>query len=104
MAGTITDRKGVSPGLGIKAPCRVATTGDVTLYGLQTIDGVALAADDRVLVYQQATGSENGIYNVKSTEWVRAYDFNGEGDAIQGTLVRVNEGSLIAGRYFSVTS
>jgi hypothetical protein len=43
-----------NPDLAIKAPARVATTGsNITLSGLQTIDGIALAAGDRVLVKDQ---------------------------------------------------
>ncbi len=33
-----------------RLPCRVATTTNITLSGLQTIDGVTLSTDDRVLV------------------------------------------------------
>ena len=60
---TAVDRlNGVHSGLGQKAPVRVATTANVTLSGLQTIDGVTLEADDRILVKDQTTTSENGIY------------------------------------------
>ena len=49
MASTTTDRlAGVTAGLASKAPVRAATTGNITLSGAQTIDGVAVVADDRV--------------------------------------------------------
>ncbi len=86
----------------IKAPCRAATTINTVLTGLQTIDGVSLVADDRVLVRAQTDGVENGIYLVKSTAWVRAKDFDGQRDVVGGTVVHVTEGSLSAGREYQV--
>ena len=44
---------GVDIGIAVKPPCRMATTANTTLSGLQTIDGVAQAAGDRVLVWKQ---------------------------------------------------
>lgn len=61
-------------GLTIKSAVKVATTTNITLSGTQTIDGVALSAGDRVLVKNQTTGSENGIYLVSATAWTRASD------------------------------
>jgi len=55
-------------------PCRVATTGAITLSGLQTVDGIALALGDRVLVKDQSTATQNGIYTVKSGSWARPFD------------------------------
>ena len=40
----------VSEGLDVKQSCKVATTANITLSGTQTIDGVAVSADERVLV------------------------------------------------------
>jgi len=51
-----------------------ATTGDVTLYGLQTVDGIALAEGDRVLVKDQANASQNGIYLASASGWARSED------------------------------
>ena len=61
-------------GLTIKSAVKVATTANITLSGTQTIDGVALSAGDRILVKNQTTGSENGIYVVAASAWVRATD------------------------------
>lgn len=51
---------------------RVATTGNITLSGLQTIDGVSVIADDFVLVKNQTSAAQNGLYQAKSGAWVRA--------------------------------
>lgn len=65
MGSTITDRlAGVTASLASKAPVRAATTANITLSGAQTIDAVAVVADDRVLVKNQTDGTENGIYCV----------------------------------------
>jgi phage-related tail fiber protein len=64
----------VAQGLDIKASSRAATTSNITLSGEQTIDGVSLVAGDRVLVKNQSTASENGIYVVAAGSWTRASD------------------------------
>lgn len=88
MASTTTDRlNGVRSGTAVKAACRVATTENITLSGLQTIDGVALAADDRVLVKDQTSAAENGIYSASTGAWSRALDFDGNRDVVKGTRV-----------------
>lgn len=61
-------------GISAKASVRAATTANITLSGTQTIDGVALAVGDRVLVKDQTTTSQNGIYVVASGAWSRATD------------------------------
>jgi hypothetical protein len=85
---TYSDRRqGISSALGYKAPCRVATTANITLSGFQTLDGVSLADGDsnlRVLVKNQTTASENGIYNAASSTWTRAKDFDGNSDVVRG--------------------
>ena len=58
----IDRRTGLTGATAIKQPCRVATTANLTLSGTQTIDGVAVVADDRVLVKNQTTATQNGIY------------------------------------------
>lgn len=65
---------GVAQGLDAKASVRAATTADITLSGTQTIDGVAVIAADRVLVKNQSTTTQNGIYTVAAGAWSRATD------------------------------
>jgi uncharacterized cupin superfamily protein len=84
---------GISDGLGRKAPVRVATTSNITLSGLQTIDGVALAEGDRVLVKSQTDTTENGIYDAASSTWTRSKDFDGSRDVLTGTSVMISSGS-----------
>lgn len=88
----------------IKTPVRVATTANIILSGLQTVDGVVLVADDRVLVKDQTEETENGIYTAASTAWSRAPDFDGNRDIVKGTLVRVVAGTLYADSYWVVTA
>ncbi len=95
---------GANSSMAVKVPCRVATTADITLSGLQTIDGVALAANDRVLVKNQTDGTENGIYYADTSTWQRSPDFDGARDVCQGTLVYVNEGSAGLGFWYVTTS
>ncbi|GEM_PF-6075751 len=87
---------GLSSSVAIKGPCRVATTGDIALYGLQTIDGVVLDIGDRVLVRAQAAPYENGVYRCDTGQWQRVRDFNKTRDVVRGTWVYVTDGSLYA--------
>ena len=63
-------------GYAIKAECQVATTGNITLSGLQTIDGYTTLANDRVLVKNQTTSAQNGIYVASTGAWARSSDAN----------------------------
>lgn len=85
-----------SQGLDVKGSVRVATTENITLSGTQTIDGVSLSAGDRVLVKDQSTGSENGIYVVAAGAWSRADDANSNDDVTAGLFTFVTEGSSYA--------
>jgi hypothetical protein len=115
---TITDRRGdavsaqdasgrrigIRDGQGIKAPVRLATTANINLTGLQTIDGVLTVEDDRVLVRANTDARENGIWVATSGDWERATDFNGEGDARKGTRVFVTSGNTYADKDFTLTT
>jgi len=96
MSSTGVDRiTGVDPSVAIKAPCKVATTANITLSGAQTIDGVSLTETTpktRVLVRAQTSSINNGIYDVYDTAWRRSDDFNGYRDVVNGTLVTVEDG------------
>lgn len=63
-------------GLNAKQTCIVATTANIALSGLQTIDGYTTLAGDRILVKNQTTTSQNGIYTAASGAWTRAVDMD----------------------------
>ena len=66
----------VAQGLNAKNSVVVATTANIVLSGTQTIDGVAVLAGNRVLVKNQTTTSQNGIYVCAAGAWGRASDAN----------------------------
>ncbi|MHA6912986.1 phage tail protein [Ralstonia pseudosolanacearum] len=77
-----------------KQSVRVATTAAIALTGLQTVDGVALSAGDRVLVKNQtAAPAENGIYVVAAGIWTRATDADQALEVTPGMLVPVEDGA-----------
>jgi hypothetical protein len=76
-----------------KAPVKVATTANITLSGTQTIDGISVVADDRVLVKAQTTQTQNGIYLCKSGAWVRAVDADAAAE-LEGVAVTVQRGTV----------
>lgn len=87
---------GVAQALDIKASVRAATTANITLSGTQTIDGVAVAAGDRVLVKNQTTASANGIYVAASGAWTRSTDADTNNEVNPGMFVFVEEGTANA--------
>ena len=94
---------GVAQGLDIKEAARVATTANITLSGTQTIDGVAVSADQRVLVKNQSTSSENGLYLCKASTWARTSDLAAGSDA-KSVFVFISEGSTQADQGFVQTA
>lgn len=81
-------------GLGdLKDPVRVATTGPITLTGAQTIDGIAVVAGDRVLVKNQGTATDNGIYVAAAGAWVRATDADESSEITSGFATTVLTGT-----------
>lgn len=100
-----TDRRfGYNSEVAIKGPCVAATTANITLSGAQTIDTVSVVADDRVLVKDQTTGSQNGIYVCATGDWERAVDFDGTLDVKKGTLIYVHSGSANVGLWRVTTA
>jgi hypothetical protein len=89
-----------------KASCRFATTASVTLasVGLTVTDGVTPVAGDRVLVKDQSTAKQNGIYVVSATAWTRATDADASADVTSGMQVFVSEGTVNGGRWFQLTT
>lgn len=117
-----------SQGLTTYSAVRVATTGALTVTyangasgvgatltnaGAQaalTIDGVALALTNRVLVKDQVSTFQNGIYVVTtvgtgSTNWVltRATDYDQASEIVQYGVVLVNQGTVNASLLFQET-
>jgi hypothetical protein len=93
----------VTSGTKYKDAVRVATTANLALSGTLTVDGVALAAGDRVLVKNQTTATQNGIYVVAAGAWTRAADMP-NGNAVSGAHVIVNEGATQADRVYLCTT
>lgn len=88
-------------GIDWKASVRAATTAAGTLASSfangQTIDGVTLATGDRILIKNQSTGSENGIYTVAASgSPVRATDADSNSEVSGGMAVFVEEGTVNA--------
>jgi hypothetical protein len=67
-------------GIDSKPSVRVIATSNIALTGLQTIDGVTLIAGDRVLVQNNTTATQNGVYVVASGAWTRATDADATGE------------------------
>ncbi|MGY2170552.1 phage tail-collar fiber domain-containing protein [Pseudomonas gingeri] len=77
-----------------KHSVQVATTAPIALSGLQTVDGVALAAGARVLVKDQAAGKDNGIYLAAAVAWPRAADADTSIEVTPGLFVHVEQGAV----------
>lgn len=90
---SINRQDGLSSATSWKGPVRVATTNNIQLSDLQVIDGVMLAAGDRVLVKDQTDARYNGIWVVDTGLWRRARDFASNRDVREGTQVFVVEGA-----------
>jgi len=92
----------VATGLSPKAPVLVATTANITLSGEQTIDGITTSSS-RVLVKNQTTQANNGIYVSSSGAWSRASDAN-TWNSLVSAFVFVEEGNTQADTGWVCTS
>ena len=93
-------------GLSWKETCRVASTANVTVASPGTaIDGVTLASGDRVLLKNQTTGSENGLYvfNGSASAMTRTLDAN-TGAEMVGAAAWIDEGSTNANTAYVCTT
>ncbi len=94
---TNTDlRNGVNGDVGCKYPCEYATTANITLEGIQNIDGGTGAEYQKIFVKDQTDQTENGVYIQSSGEWERGVWFNNQLNVAPGTLVVVNGGTVNA--------
>lgn len=98
------------------AKVRAATTANGTLASAfadgSTVDGVTLATGDLILLKNQTTGTENGVYKVKASgapDRVTANDYTSSrgnvgrfatGFDSAGSAVRVTEGTANAKKAF----
>ena len=93
-------------GLDVKDSCKVATTGNITISSAlnagDSIDGITLSNGDRVLVKDQSTQSQNGIYVVAASP-ARADDLAAGADGA-GFFTFVEQGSTNADNGFVCTS
>ncbi|QEO80241.1 phage tail protein [Pseudomonas brassicacearum] len=79
-----------------KQSVRAATTVNIALNGLQTIDGVSLLAGDRVLVKNQTSAKDNGIYVVGVGAWQRAPDADISSEVTSALILSVEQGTALA--------
>ena len=98
MASYVDVLGGLDDTTGYKAPCRLATTGDLgtALTGLQIIDGVQSVVGDRILVWQNSNTMLNGIYVAATGAWARAIDFSSSSSILKGTQIFVSDGAEYA--------
>lgn len=99
----------VSEVLEYKAPVRVASTANITIASAlingSTIDGVVVATGDRVLLKDQSTGSQNGIYVVvASGAAMRSGDADTSAKVMSGMTMFVSEGTANGGAVFTLTT
>jgi hypothetical protein len=87
----------VAQGLGPKAACAVGTTTNITLSGLQTIDGYTTLSGDRVLVKNQSSSQFNGIYVASASTWTRAVDMDVWSEVSGAYTVILNGGQANTG-------
>jgi len=86
-------------GLSWKAPALTATSANITLSGLQTINGVTVIAGDTVLVKDQTNTAENGIYVASATAWT--YSVGGDTwNEYISAIIFITSGSLSGTAWF----
>ena len=96
-------------GLDVKESVHLATTAAGTLASDfangDTIDGVALATGDRILIKDQADASENGVYTVNASGApTRATDFDADSEVTAGAFFFVEEGTTNGNNGFTLTT
>lgn len=81
-------------GLDPKGSVKVATTGNITLSGLQVIDGISVQINDRVLVKNQSDPTQNGLFTVSNLNWTRTLDANSTENITSGMYTYVESGAI----------
>ena len=99
---------GVAQGLDVKDSVVATTTANGTLSSAfangQSIDGVTLQTGDRILIKNQSTASQNGIYNVQASGAPSRTTDMGTGSNAAGAFVFVEQGTVNAENGFTCTS
>jgi len=91
----------VAAGLSWKQAVRASSTANIpTLSGLLTVDTITLTAGERVLVKNQSTASQNGIYVASASAWSRASDAD-TWDEYLGAVVFVESGGQAGSAWYS---
>lgn len=99
-------------GLSVKAPCKAATTANVTLAGgtPTVVDGITLLVNDRVLVWNQTDAKENGLYYVSvlgsgaNGTWVRTTDADTGAELVTGSYTFVTQGTVSGNSSYVMTT
>lgn len=90
----VTDKMtDLQAGIKVRTTCACATTANITLSGLPIIDGYQVLASDRILVKNQTTAQDNGVYVASATAWSRATDFDTWNEYV-GSHVYVEYGTV----------
>lgn len=91
-----------------KQSARYTTAGNINLSGLATQVGgdwpAALTAGDRVLVKDQTTGANNGLYVAAAGAWARSTDADASAEVTPGMLVTIEEGTNLADTVWELTT
>lgn len=116
-AATVGQLNAAITGFDFKASVRAASTATVTTTytatggassrgqhtaAPNTLDGVTLVANDRILLKNQSTGAQNGIFVVTTVGtgangvWDRATDFDADAEVTAGAMIPVVEGTTLA--------
>jgi len=86
----------ISTGISAKTPAVVVSTSNIALSGTQTIDGVTLNVNDRVLLVAQSSPVQNGLWLVQVGAWTRPADF-ASGTVAGQAYVLITSGTVNAG-------
>jgi hypothetical protein len=90
----------IPPPGGAASSCtaRMASTGSLTLSGLQTVDGVVGSSGNLVLVKDQVAPADNGVYSMSAGAWTRS------GGTTSGNVCSVREGTTNGGSAWILTT
>jgi len=80
-------------GIDSKPSVRTVAASNIPLSGTQTVDGVSVNIGDRVLVRNQSTASQNGVYVAAAGAWTRAIHEDDNAEMTPGAFWFVEEGT-----------